>query len=101
MGTHLRANDKGHQRNGNHNVDPHEPAQECKVGSDAGAKVRFDFLDAQLPWYEHGEETDCFAFPVPPALQKEQKERGKRDMSYAQAGVHILIAFLASLSSSC
>lgn len=38
--------------------------------------MRFDFLDAQLPWYKHGEETDCFAFPVPPALQEEkEKER--------------------------
>lgn len=70
-GTHLRANDEGHQRYGNHNVDPHEPTQECKIGCNAGAEVRFDFLDAQLPRYEHGEEAGRFAFPVAPALQEE------------------------------
>lgn len=43
--------------------------------------MRFDFLDAQLPWYEHGEETDCFAFPVPPALQGEKAE-GEREKGH-------------------
>lgn len=70
---HLRSNNKGNKRYGNHNVDPHEPAQECKIGCDAGAEMRFDFLDAQLPGYEHCKKAGGFAFPMPPALRKSTK----------------------------
>jgi len=66
--------DKGDQRNGNHDVDPHKPAQECKVGGHAGSKVGFDFLDAQLPGDEDGEEAGGLPFPVSPSLGREKKK---------------------------
>lgn len=76
--THLRADDKGHQRNGNHDVDPHEPAQEGEVGGHAGAEVGLDLLDAQLPGYEDGEEAGRLPLPVSPALGADGKSMSSR-----------------------
>jgi len=89
--THLGSDDKGDQRNGNHDVDPHKPAQECKVGGHAGSKVGFDFLDAQLPGDEDGEEAGGLPFPVSPSLGREKK--GFMSPRNCRLQVRILIGF--------
>lgn len=94
--THLGANDEGDQRNGNHDIDPHKPSQECKVGGYAGAEVWFDFLDAQLPGNEDGKEAGRLTFPVSPSLQKMSDAR--KDLFLERNGsrqVRILIGLPA------
>lgn len=66
--THLGPDDERNQRYGNHGVHPHQPAQEGEMWCDAGAEMRLNLLDTQLPRDQHGEKTNGFAFPMQPTL---------------------------------